>query len=77
MSEEKPKAPDWLLLRDGLTQRLWRQRKRMELQELIRSFKTYQIGCYYCPGYASEVAKLLGEILLSMQKSHSQKEWGK
>lgn len=70
------RAPDWLLERDKITQRQWRQRKRRDLNNLIAAFDEYRIGSAYCPsenGGVKKIGKLLGEL----KSAHSIKKWGR
>lgn len=76
MTEDFNKAPNWLLSRERITQRQWRQIKRRELKSLLSAFSVYRMGCAYCPGINGEVGEL-DKILNSMKQSHSQKSWGK
>ena len=70
------RAPDWLLLQEGITNRQWKSRKRKELKEVIRAFDNYRTGCAYCPGEDGE-ADQLGKLLEQMKEAHSVKEWGR
>lgn len=68
------KAPKWLLVRDGLTQRGWRKKKRRELRELIRVFEIFRLGCAYCPGKDGEVGRI-DQALTELKRKLSVKEW--
>lgn len=70
------RAPDWLLERDKITQREWRQKKRKHLKNLIAAFGEYRIGSAYCPGINGEVG-ILDKILNELKESHSIKKWGR
>ena len=73
---EKAKAPKWLLIQEGITQRQWKQLKRKELRELKKSLLVYRSGCIFCPGSGGEfgtIAKLVDELI----ESHSVKNWGR
>lgn len=68
-------APDWLLKREGITQRQWRARKRRDLIALERAIEKYRMGCAYTPGY-SAIESLSIHIKI-MRQTHSVKAWGR
>ena len=70
------RAPDWLLKRDKITQRQWRQIKRRDLRNLIAAFDAYRMGSAHCPGANGEVGAL-ERILDDLKESHSIKKWGR
>ena len=76
MAEKIAKAPKWLLKREGITQRQWKQMKRQELRELKKSLWVYGSGCAFCPSYDGRfgtMVKLVNELI----ESHSVKNWGR
>ena len=70
------RAPDWLLERDKITQRQWRQMKRRDLKNLIAAFNEYRMGCAYCPVKNGEVG-IFEKLLNELKESHSIKKWGR
>lgn len=74
--ERLVRAPDWLLEREKITQRKWRQMKRRDLRKLIAAFDQYRMGSAYCPGTNGEVGAI-GKLLNELKESHSIKKWGR
>lgn len=70
------RAPDWLLKREKITQRQWRQIKRRDLRNLISAFDEYRMGCAHCPGTNGAVG-VIGKLLNELKESHSIKKWGR
>lgn len=70
------RAPDWLLERDKITQRQWRQMKRRDLKNLIAAFDEYRLGSAYCPNKNGEV-EAIRKLLNDLKESHSIKKWGR
>lgn len=73
----KSAIPKWLLEQEKLTAREWKQRKRREIQAVIRAMEYVHRGCAYTPNIEGVH---IGEILMQLRKlarAWSQKEWGK
>lgn len=68
------RAPDWLLTREGITQRQWRVKKRRHLKELIKALNEYRMGCAYCPSKDGQVGKL-DALLKTMWEEHKESNW--
>lgn len=73
---EKSKAPDWLLKREGITNRQWKARKRAELKAVIAAYNVYRMGCAYCPGEDIAVGDLKS-ALERLKAALSVKSWGR
>lgn len=67
-------APDWLLKREGITQRQWRARKRRDLRALEKALDNYRMGCAYTPGHVA--IDQLSTTIKIMRQTHSVKAWG-
>lgn len=68
-------APDWLLKREGITQRQWRARKRKQLKALDKALTDYRFGCLFTPGHNH--IETISQIVSGMRQSHSVKAWGR
>jgi len=75
-TKKEAKAPDWLLKRDGITQRQWKTKKRMELKAVMDSFSTYQTGCFYTPSQDGQVGDIT-RLLDDLKELQSVKRWGR
>jgi hypothetical protein len=72
--QKKAKCPQWLLKREGISQRQWESRKRKELKNVIKAFGEYRMGCAYCPGTEGEVGEI-EKLLTKLQELHKCKNW--
>lgn len=69
--------PKWLLKKERITGREWRQRKRKELRAVLKLTDRLKIGCAYTPCVDGEGIGKAINTLQKFERAWSQKEWGK
>lgn len=68
------KIPKWLMLQEGVNLQQWKQRKRKELNAVLKAVSAYRMGCLYCPGRGVELERVQRE-LNALKEAHKVKNW--